>query len=135
MAFDETIAYRNDWQFVGRIREVSWERTVLEDPLLAEGLKARFGPISSPDLVSMAAGLGMTSSAAAVVVWQSKPDDVDIDDWAPTFDPKPGDILREALPETYSTHETGKAWLIRDITYRTNKANWVLLVDREVENA
>lgn len=133
MAFDETTAYRNDYQWVSRIVNVTWE--FLDEAgqvQTTDGLKARFGPISSPDLLSVAAGLGLSSQAAAITVWEPKPSDVDVADWVTVFDPKPGHILRKEVIEEGAVAE---GWLVKDASRSTGKGKWFLLAVAEVTNA
>lgn len=134
MAFDEATAYRNEYQWVGRVIDAVWEYTAFEDTIRVDGLKARFGPINTPDLISLAAGLGLTTEAAAVVVWEPKPSDVEVEDWEPVFDPRPGHILRRDMPVT-EEGQVAEGWLIKSASRSTGRGKWFLLVDKEATNA
>lgn len=130
MAFDETKAYQGDWQYVGRVVDVTWEHQTLTDTENTTGLKARFCSVSTPDLVSVAAGLGLSTQAAAVVVWEPKPIDVAATDWQPSFNPKNGDTLRIEAGVNQS-----QGWVIHEVTSHSNQGIWHLLVDKELINA
>ena len=123
MAFDPETAYAGDWQYMDRIKDVAWEH----DGQTVTGLKARWGSITTPDFTSIAASLGLSSDAAAIVVWQPKPDDVATADWVPTFQPRAGHLVRNAT--------TQEGWSVKDATQFQQKAKWLLLADREVTNA
>lgn len=122
MSFDPETAYCGDYQYRDRVKDVTWERTGIEQHVT--GLKARFGLIDTPEFASVAASLGLSTDAAAVVVWEPKP--ADITDWTPAFDPKDGHILRR--------EDTQQGWLIASVTKSQLQGKWLLLVDREVTN-
>lgn len=131
MAFDETTAYHGDWQWVGRVFDVQWERDTDAGPIIVTGLKARFSSITG-NLVSVAAGLGITTQAAAVVVWQPKPTDVDETDWEPTFAPKEGHVLRKSVPDP---DVRGDGYVIvGDVAERAAKGRWRVFCQEEVVN-
>lgn len=124
MAFDPETAYRGDYQYRDRVKDVSWEVTGADT---VTGLQARWGTIDTPDLVSVAVNLGLSTEAAAVVVWEPKPSDVTVSEWAPQFAPKSGHLLRR--------EDTGEGWLIASVVKSQLAGKWLLLVDREVVNA
>lgn len=124
MSFDPETAYRDDWQYLDRVKEVDWERS---DGTPYTGLRGRWGGINTPDISSVAASLGLTSDAAAIVVWQPKPSDEDADSWEPFFRPRQGDVLRRV--------DTGEGWIVKDATELHTKAKWLVVADREVTNA
>lgn len=124
MAFDPETAYHGDWQYLDRVKDVVWEQP---DGTIVTGLKARWGSIHTPDMLSIAAGLGLSSDAAAIVVWQPKPSDTSESDWEPTFAPRDGHLLRVVT--------TNEGWVIRDATRLQTHGKWLLLADREVTNA
>lgn len=123
MPFDPETAYSGDHQYHDRVKDVSWE---IIDGATVTGLKARFGTIDTPDLTSVAAGLGLSTDAAAVVVWEPKPSDTDAEDWEPAFAPKSGHLLRL---------DTGEGWLIHAVVKSQLAGKWNLLVDKEIANA
>ena len=124
MAFDPETAYYGDYQYRDRVKDVSWE---IPGGAIETGFKARFGTLDKPDIQSVAAGLGLSSEAAVVVLWEPKPTDVALADWTPRFAPVAGHILRR--------EGTGQGWIIASITGSTHKGKWHLLVDKEVTNA
>lgn len=125
MSFDPETAYHNDWEFFDRVESVTWELPGGESHT---GLKGRWGAINTPDLVSAAAGLGLSSDAAAVVVWEPKPDDVAVADWQPQFAPTHGHVLRR-------TDENDEGWMVIVVTRSPFKGKWQILCDKEVLNA
>lgn len=115
-AFNPATAYAGNHAFLGFVEATSWERNVDDTLTTTTGFKAKRGPIESPDLVSVAAGLGLSSDAAAIVVWQATA--------TTTFDPKAGQILDLA---------TSGRWLIKS-THASRFSNWVCLCEKEVVN-
>jgi hypothetical protein len=134
MAFDETRDYCGDWQYIGRMFDVSWERPGEDgETEITTGLKARFDTISN-DLISVAASLGIASQVAAIVVWEPKASDVEVEDWEPIFVPRSGHFLRkETAPQ--QSGEIGEGWLIADARESATRGKWVCLCQREVTNA
>jgi hypothetical protein len=122
-SFDPETAYNADYAYRDRVKDVTWEH----DSIVSTGLKARFSNIDTPDLVNVAASLGLSSDAAAVVLWEPKPTDVEVDDWEPAFAPKSGHILRR--------EDTNEGWSIVSVTKSNLKGKWQMLVDKEVVNA
>jgi hypothetical protein len=134
MAFDETRAYVGDWQWIGRVFDISWEQPQDgAEPTVTTGLKARFDTISN-DLISTAASLGITSQVAAIVVWEPKADDVDLEDWEPAFIPRNGHVLRKET-EPQQSGEIGEGWIIADARESATRGKWVCICQREVTNA
>lgn len=123
MPFDPETAYHGDWQYVDRVKAVTWETQGGE---FYTGYKARFGSVASLDISSIAAGLGLTSDAAAIVVWEPKSSDVAADDWTPLFAPQAGDVLR--------VDSTGVGWIVKDRTHEPMEAKWIVVADKEVVN-
>lgn len=126
-AFGVTTAYHNEWELHDRVEDVTWERPSDDGPVITTGLKGRWSAIDTPDLLSVAAGLGLSSDAAAIVVWEPKPTDVAVADWVPQFAPKPGHVLRRS-------EENSEGWIIKNAARSVFKSKWSLLVDKEVEN-
>lgn len=124
MAFDPETSYHAEYTYVDRVKDVTWERS---EGLVVTGLKARWGSISTPDLSSIAAGLGLTSDAAAIVVWEPNPSDTAVADWEPNFHPRVGEILRR--------EDTNEGWVVKDVTKMQTKGKWLVLADVEVTNA
>src|SRR5688572_7312597 len=106
MAFDETRAYHNDWEFVGRTYGVSWER----NGQVTDGLKARFNTITR-DLISVAASLGLPTSAAAIVVWEPKAGDIEVEDWEPVLRPSFGHVFRKEV-NSIDPQAKGEGWVV-----------------------
>ena len=133
MAFDETRAYHGDHQYIGRVVGVTWERKGEDgETVSTDGYKARFDTITS-DLISVAASLGLPSHAAAIVVWEPKASDTDLEDWEPTLAPAFGHILRKEPNEINS--EVGEGWLVEWARESACRGKWVCLCQREAVNA
>ena len=128
MPFDPTTAYEGAYQYIDLVEGVSWERSTDAGTETQTGLKGRWATIDRPDLVSVAAGLGLSTEAAAIAVWEPKPSDVDADDWQPTFNPKPGDVLRR-------TEEDSEGWLIASVVRSGLRGKWSILADKVIANA
>jgi len=125
MPFDPTTAYAADYQWLDFIEDITWEVPTEAGPEQTTGLRGRWGDFDTPDFASVAAGLGLSSNAAAVVVWQPKP--ADVSTWEPTFVPKPGDILRREAQED-------QGWVILSST-RSRFGHWLCACEKEVVNA
>lgn len=120
MVFDPTTAYANDYQWQNLVENLTWEVTSDTETLQYSGLKGRLDDTQTPDIQSVAAGIGLSSDAAAIVVWQ--PTTVTTFD----FDPKPGHVLRRDAEEY-------EGWVISSV--RKSRFNhWVCIVDKEVTN-
>lgn len=137
MTFNPTTSYSQDYQWMDFVENVSWHYTRVgegTDDIVNEsldGLKGRWGDFDTPDLTALAAGLGLSSQAAAIVVWEPIPSDAD-DDWEPTFSPKPGHTLRrqDVLDEAGSP----EGWIIQSV-HRSRFGHWLLPSEKEVLNA
>jgi hypothetical protein len=127
MPFDPETSYAADYTYRDRVKDVRWEIPGEGEPTITTGLKGRWGTVDTPDLITVAANLGLSSEAAAVVVWEPKPSDVDVDDWEPEFAPKPGHILRR--------DDTEEGWLIASAVKSQYAGKWLLLCDKEITNA
>lgn len=121
--FDPETSYHDDWEYVDRVKDATWERA---DGQTVAGLKARWGSINTPDLMSTAVGLGLSSDAAAIVVWQPKPTDTDVGVWVPNLRPRAGDVVRRT--------DTRQGWSVKDVTQLQTKGKWLALADVEVVN-
>lgn len=110
--------FSNDWQYQDNIENATWERLADPEAVRVTGLKARWGDFDTPDLQSLAAGLGLSSEAAAVVVWQP--------DSNKAFAPAAGHILRrESLGN--------EGWVIID-SIKSRFGHWSCACEREVTN-
>ena len=116
--FDPTTAYRDDWKFTDFVEEAAWEsQTPDAGPNILTGFRARRSDIDTPEMQSLAAGLALTSSAAAFVVWEPTAMNDD-------FDPKPGDRLRIA----------DGGWVVRRVE-RSVFGRWAAVCEREKVDA
>lgn len=124
MTFDPATSYSQDHELHDFIEDVTWEVSTPDGLVSTTGFKGKWGDFDTPDLVSVAASLGLSSEAAAVVVWQPKPDDAD---WEPTFAPKPGHILRRE-------EKGNEGWVIMGHG-ESRFGNWTCFCEKEVLNA
>jgi hypothetical protein len=120
MAFDPTTAYADDYRWHDFIEEITWEVPDGESVTHYTGLQGRLTDVHSPEVQSMAAGIGLSTDAAAFVVWQ--PSTVTTF----TFAPRPGHVLRR-VAEQY------EGWSIADVQ-KSRFGHWVCIVDQEVTN-
>lgn len=123
MAFDPATAYGDEHQWFHFAEDVTWVHGETSET----GLQGRWGDFDRPDLQSMAAGLGLSTEAAAVVVWQPTPADVDQEDREPTFVPKAGHILRR-------TTKGNEGWVVMGVV-ESRFGHWVCGCERETVNA
>lgn len=124
--FDPSKAYHDDWQYQDFIEEVSWIQPADGGEKITPGLKAKFNNFTTSDLQSWAAGIALPSDAAAVVLWEPKPDDVSLDDWTPQFSPKYGDNLRR-------DDQGGERWTILSFK-RSRFGYWSLACEKALVN-
>lgn len=123
MSWNPSTAYGDEHQWLDFVEDVTWVHGETSET----GLKGRWGDFDTADLQSMAAGLGLSSNAAAVVVWQPTPSDVDQEDRDPTFAPKAGHILRR-------TTKGNEGWVVMGVL-ESRFGHWSLGCEREVVNA
>lgn len=114
-AFNPSTSYAKDYELADFVERATWEYG--SEPTQVANLKAQRGAIDTPDLISVAAGLGLSSDAAAIVVWQATA--------STTFAPKPGHVLQLA---------TSGRWVIRAID-ASQFGQWTCLCTKEVTNA
>lgn len=122
-SFEPAKVYADDYQYFDFVEDVTCER----DGTSVTGLKARWDDSGPSDVQNMAVGLGYSTEAAAVVVWQPTPTDVAQADREPTFAPQPGDVLRR-------TTKSNQGWIVREVL-ASRFGHWTLGCTREVENA
>lgn len=119
--FDPSAAYANRYQFQRFTEDVTWENTSGER---VTGIKARFGDFDHREAISVAAGLTLSSEAAAVVVWQPKTPSGDEPNVL--FAPAEGHVLRRES-------KAGEGWVIQAVQ-QSRFGHWVCACDREVSN-
>jgi hypothetical protein len=115
MPFDPATAYAGNYAFLNFVETTSW--IYGSGPTTVQNLKAQRRNIDTPDLVSVAAGLGLSSDAAAIAVWQATA--------STTFAPEPGHILSMA---------TSGRWIIRSLV-AVRFSWWLCLCEKEKTNA
>lgn len=118
-AYNLSTSYTNDYELADWIENVTWERHGDPDPIKTTGYKGRWGDFDTPDLQSMAAGLALSSEAAAVVVWQ--PNSIDT-----PFTPASGHILRRES-------KANEGWVVIAVL-ESPLGHWMLACDKEVTN-
>lgn len=123
MSWNPSTAYGDEDEWFPFIEDVTW----IHGAISVTGLKGRWGDFDRPDLMSMAAGLGLSTEAAAVVVWQPTPADVAQEDRDPTFIPKAGHVLRR-------TTKGNEGWVVMGVL-ESRFGHWSLGCEREVVNA
>ncbi len=122
MTFNPAKAYHDDWRYQDWIEETSWIKKGEAGEDAKNGFKARWGDFDTSDLINLAAGISFDSDAAAVVLWEPKPDDVSLDDWTPQFDPKRGQILRR-------DDRDGERWMIMSFK-QTRFGHWLIACEK-----
>ncbi len=114
-AFDLTTSYTADYSLVDLVEATSW--IYGSTPTTVTGLMAQWGDFSFADMSSVAAGIGLSSEAAAVVVWQASA--------STTFAPQQGHILSGAV--------SGR-WIIHSFV-QVEFGHWNCICEKEVTNA
>ena len=126
MSFDPSKAYNEDWRYLDFIESVTWERPENGGVVTVPGFKAKWGSFETADFRSFAAGMALNGDESAVALWEPKPDDVDLADWVPRFQPRNDHVLRR---ESHGN----QGWLIRGYTH-SRFGYWVLAVVEEPTN-
>lgn len=121
--FDPRTAYRNQGRFKSFRENITWEKPSEAGVDRVTGLLATIGDFDNPELLTLAAGLALTSESAAVVVWQpvstgSEPQTV--------FAPAAGHVLRRES-------ESNEGWVIVAFS-RSRFGHWNCACEREVIN-
>jgi hypothetical protein len=118
-AFDPATSYANDYELMDFVEELIWEHPGGK----LDGLKGRRADIKGPQYLPVAAGMRLTTSAAAFVVWQPTPTDSTAQNVA--FAPQPGQVLTDAL---------GSRWIIQ-WSDKSRFRHWAMILDVEPQNA
>lgn len=124
MTFDPTTAYLNEHQWFDFVEDATLEvPTTGGGPTIIDGLKARRENLSTTDFQGIAAGLALSSSAAAFVVW------------APV-DPNSSEAvelgIRQGSVVRLATSLDG--WIIQ-AHERSRFGHYVIVCDKEIVNA
>ena len=128
MAFDPTTAYRGDYQWFDFVDAATLE--IPNDtgtPDKVDGLKVRRSDLDTTDFLALAAGLALSSSAAAFIVWPPVTTDTDE---VVELDVRQGCVLRIDPPSAGA----GQGWLVQAHT-RSRFGYYLMVCDQEVVNA